>query len=72
MSGYCYCGLTFMALLSPSVGLAIDHCSLQARGHRVRMSGREWPGWRLELLGGVKQHPCMKPTDEKHDVNQII
>lgn len=52
MSGYCYCGLTFMALLSPFLGLTIDYCSLQARGHRVRMSGWEWLGWRLELPGG--------------------
>lgn len=52
MSGYCYCVLTFMALLSPSLGLTIDYCSLQARGHGVRMSGGEWLSWRPELLGG--------------------
>lgn len=44
MSGYGFCGLSFMALLAPSLGLTTDYCSLQARGHIVWMSGWEWLG----------------------------
>lgn len=47
MPGYGFCGLSFMALLSPSLDLTIDYCSLQARGHMLLQSGAGGGGWAL-------------------------
>lgn len=40
MSGHGFCGLSFIALLSPSLRNPIEYCSLQARGQRGR-TGQE-------------------------------
>lgn len=54
----------FMAPLSPSPGLTVHYCSLQARGHRVWMSRWEWPGW----AGGVLER--LWEVASEHEVRE--